>query len=138
MPLIERYNYRKVAADIVVVSLNLFRVMIPTLLVVKIAAEFGLDRLLIALFSPIMSLMELPSSAAIVLVTTLLTNPYTGLLVAASLPEMASLNIAQSSIIALFMLFTHGLPLEAMIVSQCVHHPSTKCVTTDCSYSRNG
>ena len=118
MPLIERYNYRKVATDIVVVSLNLFRVMIPTLLVVKIATEFGLDRLLIALFSPIMSLMELPSSAAIVLVTTLLTNPYTGLLVAASLPEMASLNIAQSSIIALFMLFTHGLPLEAMISSK--------------------
>ena len=112
------YNLRKVMTDIVVVSLNLFRVMIPTLIIVKIATEFGLDTLLISLFSPMMNLMALPSSAAIVLVTTLLTNPYTGLIVAASLPEMASLNIAQSSIIALFMLFTHGLPLEAMISSK--------------------
>ena len=78
------YNLRKVMTDIVVVSLNLFRVMIPTLIIVKIATEFGLDTLLISLFSPMMDLMALPSSAAIVLVTTLLTNPYTGLIVAAS------------------------------------------------------
>ena len=34
------YNLRKVMTDIVVVSLNLFRVMIPTLIIVKIATEF--------------------------------------------------------------------------------------------------
>jgi len=112
------YNTRKVMTDIVVVSLNLFKIMIPTLIIVKIATELGLDALLISLFSPMMSLMGLPSSAAIVLVTTLLTNPYTGLIVAASLPEMAHLTMAQSSIMALFMLFTHGLPLEAMISSK--------------------
>ena len=112
------YDMRKVGRDIVSVSLNLFRVMIPALIIVKIATELGFDVFLISLFQPLMALMDLPPAAAIVLVTTMLTNPYTGLLVAASLPELTDLNTAQTSIIALFMLFTHGLPVEAMVSSK--------------------
>lgn len=97
------------------VSVALFRVMIPTLLVVKLAQELGIEAILVAFLAPVMSLMDLPSSLAVVLVTTILTNPYAGLIVAASVPEMAQLTVAQTSIMALFMLFAHGLPLEAMI-----------------------
>lgn len=113
-----QFDSAKVGRDIIDVSLALFRVMIPTIIVVKIAQELGFDALLITLFSPVMSVMGLPDAAAIVLVTTLLTNPYAGLIVAASLPELGALTIGQSSIIALFMLFTHGLPLEAMVSSK--------------------
>ena len=109
------YDIKKVCRDIITVSVSLFRVMIPTIIVVKIAQELGLDSLLVALFSPLMSLMDLPAAAAIVLVTAILTNPYAGLIVAASLPEMAGLTQGQTSVIALFILFAHGLPLEAMI-----------------------
>ena len=77
------YDARKVGRDIVSVSLNLFRVMIPALIIVKIATELGFDDFLISVFQPLMALMDLPPAAAIVLVTTMLTNPYTGLLVAA-------------------------------------------------------
>lgn len=109
------YDFQKVSKDIVTVSLALFRIMIPTIIIVKIAQEMGADDLLVALFAPLMSAMDLPASMAIVLVTTLLTNPYAGIIVATSVAEIANLTVGQMSIVALFMLFTHGLPLEAMV-----------------------
>ena len=106
---------RKVTSDIVTVSYGLFRVMIPTLIVVKIATELGLDQLLIMLFQPFMAVMGLPPEIAIILVTCLLTNPYAGLIVAASVPEVTELTMGQASVMTLFMLFTHGLPVEVMV-----------------------
>ena len=113
--MIATFDIGKVARDIVSVSVALFKVMIPTIIIVKIAQAFGLDALLVYLFEPLMSLMDLPATVAIVLVTTLLTNPYAGLIVAASIPEVGQLTVGQASVTALFMLFTHGLPLEAMV-----------------------
>ena len=111
----DHYDIRKVGRDIVTVSVGLFRIMIPTLLVVKLAQEVGFDDLLVVLFSPMMSAMDLPATMAVILVATMLTNPYAGLIVATTIPEVAGLTVGQTSIIALFMLFTHGLPLEAMV-----------------------
>ena len=116
--ILKGYDMRKVWRDIITVSLSLFRIMIPTLIVVKIATMLGFDDMLIYLCQPVMSWFTLPASASIVIVTTLLTNPYTGLIVAATLPEMAQLSVGQASLLALIMLFTHGLPLEAMISSR--------------------
>ena len=110
-----QYNFQKVSRDIVTVSVGLFRIMIPTLIAVKIAQELGFDDLLVVLFEPLMSVMNLPASMAVILVTTLLTNPYAGIIVATTVPEIADLSVGQMSILGLFMLFTHGLPLEAMV-----------------------
>ena len=112
------YDFQKVYRDIISVSVNLFRIMIPTLLVVKLAQEVGIDDLLVFLFAPLMAAMDLPAALALVLVTTLLTNPYAGLIVASTLPEVSQLTVGQTSIVALFMLFTHGLPLEGMVSSR--------------------
>ena len=113
--MIAQYDFAKVGRDIITVSVALFRIMIPTLIVVKLAQELGFDDLLVALFAPLMGLMDLPASIALILVATMLTNPYAGLIVATTVPEIAELSVGQMSIIALFMLFTHGLPLEAMV-----------------------
>lgn len=110
-----QYNFQKVRRDIVTVSVGLFRIMIPTLIAVKIAQELGFDDVLVLLFEPLMSAMSLPASMAVILVTTLLTNPYAGIIVATTIPEIADLSVGQMSILGLFMLFTHGLPLEAMV-----------------------
>ena len=109
------YDVKKVGQDIVTVSIGLFRIMIPTIIAVKIAQEVGFDDVLIWAFAPLMGMMDLPAAMAVILVTTLLTNPYAGLIVATAVPEVAGLSVGQTSIIALFMLFTHGLPLEAMV-----------------------
>ncbi len=63
-------------------------------------------------------MMGLPQDVAIVLTTTALTNPYAGLMVLAATPISGGLSVAQTTIMASFMLFTHGLPVEAAISRQ--------------------
>jgi hypothetical protein len=109
---------KSVLRDIVTVSVALFRVMIPTLIIVKLAQMAGAVDVLTKLAAPVVTLMGLPEDVAIVLTTTALTNPYAGLMVLAATPIEGGLNIGQASIMASFMLFTHGLPVEAAISRQ--------------------
>ena len=57
----QAYDFQKVYRDIISVSVNLFRIMIPTLLVVRVAQEVGFDDLLVFLFAPLMAAMDLPA-----------------------------------------------------------------------------
>ena len=109
------FPVRKVVTDIIDVSVTLFKIMIPTLIVVKLLQEIGVVELLNHVLSPVMGVLGLPSEMAVVLTTNMLTNPYAGLIVASSLPELSSLSVAQMSVLASFMLFTHSLPVEALI-----------------------
>ena len=109
---------KAVLRDIVTVSVALFRVMIPTLIIVKLAQMAGAVDVLTKLAAPVVTLMGLPEDVAIVLTTTALTNPYAGLMVLAATPIEGGLSIGQASIMASFMLFTHGLPVEAAISRQ--------------------
>ena len=108
----------KVISDIFHVSKTLFKVMIPTLIVVKLLQEAGLVTVLNNLMAPAMVILGLPSEMAIVLTTTMLTNPYAGLIVASEVDALNSLTVAQMSVLASFMLFTHSLPVEALISRQ--------------------
>lgn len=108
-------NVKKVIADIIEVSVTLFKIMIPTLIVVKILQEIGIVGLLTALMEPAMSIIGLPAEMAVVLTTTMLTNPYAGLIVFAGLPLDGGLSMAEATLAASFMLFTHSLPVEVLI-----------------------
>ena len=108
-------DFKKLYHDIIIVSVNLFKIMIPTLILVKICQEMGVDLWLADILGPLMSLMDLPAELAIIVTTTMLTNPYAGLIVASSIPQMAELSVGQMSILGLFMLLTHSLPIEVMI-----------------------
>lgn len=108
-------NVKKVIRDIIDVSLTLFKIMIPTLIVVKILQELGIVDLLTAIMAPAMSFIGLSADMAVVLTTTMLTNPYTGLIVFAGSPVVDGLTVGQASIAASFMLFTHSLPVEVLI-----------------------
>jgi len=83
-----------------------------------LAQMAGAVDVLTKLAAPVVTLMGLPEDVAIVLTTTALTNPYAGLMVLAATPIEGGLNIGQASIMASFMLFTHGLPVEAAISRQ--------------------
>jgi len=108
-------DVKKVLRDIVDVSITLFKIMIPTLIVVKILQELGIVDLLTALLAPAMSFIGLSADMAVVLTTTMLTNPYAGLIVFAGSPAVDGLTVGQASIAASFMLFTHSLPVEVLI-----------------------
>ena len=109
---------KKVANDIFVVSFELFKIMIPTLVLVKIAEIYGLVTLLTNLFAPIMTMMGLPAEMALAITTTMLTNPYAGIIVLASTPGIENLTVAQTTILASFILFTHSVIIEAAISRQ--------------------
>ena len=107
--------FKKIVTDIYIVSWALFKVLIPTLIVVKIAEMAGAVYWLNVAMAPIVTMIGLPANMAIVLTTTMLTNPYAGLMLLSAMPSAASLSVAQATIIASFMLFAHSLPVEAAI-----------------------
>ena len=111
-------DLKELAEDIITVSWSLFRVMIPTLIVVKIAQDLGAVDILDIWLQPVTELIGLPAALSIVLTTTMLTNPYAGLIVLASLEMITELSVAETSILASFMLFAHALPVEAVISRQ--------------------
>ena len=109
------FNIRKVTRDIIDVSVTLFKIMIPTLIVIKIVQDFGGIIILNNIMAPLLSVIGLPNQMAVVLTTTMLTNPYVGLIVFSNLSISGDFSIAQASILASFMLLTHSLPIEVLI-----------------------
>ena len=110
--------FKKVTNDIFIVSFELFKIMIPTLILVKVAEIYGLVAVLTNLFAPLMTVMGLPAEMALAITTTMLTNPYAGIIVLASTPEIEQLTVAQTTILASFILFTHSVIIEAAISRQ--------------------
>lgn len=111
-------DFNRLWQDVLIVSWALFKVMIPTLIIVKIAQETGVVDILDAFLMPVTQFIGLPQELSIVLTTTMLTNPYAGLIILASTDIPGGLSVAQSTILASFMLFTHALPIEAAISRQ--------------------
>ncbi|WP_419831312.1 hypothetical protein [Endozoicomonas atrinae] len=73
--------FKQVFQDSISVSWTLFRIMIPTILVLKVIEEAGGIVYLSQLLDPVMSAVGLPSELGLVWATTLLVNIYSGLLV---------------------------------------------------------
>ena len=72
---------REIVIDTVKVSLTLFRIMIPALIVVKLLELVGFIEILATWISPLMQLMGLPDTAGLIWATTMLANIYTGMVV---------------------------------------------------------
>ena len=105
----------KIINDIQSVSLTLFKIMIPTIIVVKVLEELGFIIVLTEILKPLTSFIGLPPELAIVITSTMLVNLYAGLIVISAVTLTQDLTLAQSTILATFMLFTHGLPIEVLI-----------------------
>ncbi len=105
--------FKQVFQDSISVSWTLFRIMIPTILVLKVLEEAGGIVYLSQLLDPVMSAVGLPSELGLVWATTLLVNIYSGLLVLINLNM--ELSVAQVSVIGSMMLLAHSLPVEGAI-----------------------
>lgn len=92
------------------------KVMLPVMIIVQIAQEFGLVDLLGRLIAPAMSLLHLPPEAGIIWATTLLIGIYGGLASLSSLAGTIDMTAGQLSALCAMMLFAHGLPVEQAIV----------------------
>lgn len=106
------------ARDIVQVSLTLFRILIPTLIVIKILEELGAVVWISWLLSPVMSAVGLPESAALIWATTMLTNLYAGMVIFFTQAPSEGWTVAQVSVLATMMLLAHNLVIEGRIAQR--------------------
>ncbi len=100
------------------IILPLFRIMIPVILLVKVLQEIGMVEVLGQLLFPLMDLVGLPGSMGLVWAATILSGPYTGIVVFANLVSTDPLNVAQVTVLSSMMLIAHSLPIELKIVAK--------------------
>lgn len=109
---------RSLLAEIFSISFNLFKLLIPIIIIVKIIEELGgIEYIGIAL-EPIMQLLGLPSSMGLVWATTLVSNIYGGMIIYITMPLEQPLSVAQITVLGAMMLFAHALPIELRIAQK--------------------
>ncbi|MDR0354461.1 MAG: hypothetical protein LBJ64_01810 [Deltaproteobacteria bacterium] len=96
--------------------LTLTKLTVPALVAVRLLMWFNLVESISLPFEPIMSFMGLPKETALVWVTAMLTNNYTGVMIYLNImPLIDPLNIAQATILGTIILIAHNLPVEAAV-----------------------
>ncbi len=98
------------------ISLDLFKIMIPVVIAVKILQEFNLVGYLAAPLAPVMKLVGLPGEMGLVWATALINNIYSGLIVFLSLAQDQPLTAAQATILGTMILVAHSMPVELRVV----------------------
>ena len=110
--------FTELARDIFNTSVTLFKIMIPAIILVKIAQELGGIELLAEFIEPLMSGLGLPENVGLVWAMTIATNLYGGLIVFADLEAETTLTVAQMSVLGCLVLTVHGLPVEVAVAKQ--------------------
>ncbi|MCK5813287.1 MAG: hypothetical protein KAH03_03475 [Cocleimonas sp.] len=104
--------------DILNITLNLYKIMIPIIISVKILEELGGIKYIAYALSPLMQFVGLPDSMGLVWATTLITNIYGGMIVFISIAAQEPLTIAQVTVLSGMMLLAHNLPVEVRIAQK--------------------
>lgn len=113
---IVRHFFAELFREIINVTLTLFKIMIPIIIIIKVLEEMGGIIILSNVLSPLMETVGLPKEMGLVWATTLLTNIYGGLIV--FINTDMPLSVAQVSILGSMMLLAHSLPIEAAIAKK--------------------
>ena len=108
--------FKELLKEIFDVTSTLFRIMIPIIIVIKVAEELGGIVILSEWLSPIMESVGLPKEMGLVWATTILTNIYAGLIILIN--SDVSLTVAQASVLGSMMLLAHSLPIEGAIAKK--------------------
>ncbi|WP_320823387.1 hypothetical protein [Reinekea sp.] len=115
-------HIKALARDTLEVSWTLYKIMIPTLIVIKLLEELGGVELLSQLLAPLMASLGLPEAMALVWATCLLTNIYAGMLIFFTHADGA-MTVAQVSVIGGMMLIGHALPIEVRVAQKAGVRP---------------
>lgn len=101
--------------DAVTASVEMFKVMIPVIILVKILQELDLIQYLAWPLSPVMGLVGLPAEMGLVWATAIINTTYAGLIVFLSLVPDNPLTVAQATVLSVLILICHALPMESSI-----------------------
>lgn len=101
--------------DTTTASIELFKVMIPVIILVKILQELDLIQYLAWPLKPLMGIIGLPAEMGLAWATAMLNSTYAGLIVFLSLYEDVPMTAAQVTILSVLILVCHALPMESSI-----------------------
>ena len=97
-------------------SFDLFKVIVPIILLIRLLDQLGLVKYLGIALAPVMKLVGLPGQTGLVWATTMVTNLYGG--AAAFVSLSVPLTAAQATVLTTMMLIAHGLPVELRIAQK--------------------
>ncbi|CAM3582686.1 nucleoside recognition domain-containing protein [Thalassospira profundimaris] len=98
--------------------ITLIKVMLPVMVIVRIAEEFGAVELVSNWLAPVMALIGLPPEAGLIWATCVLVSMYGAVGAFIGLAAHLDMTAAQLSALCAMMLFAHGLPVEQAIVKR--------------------
>ncbi|MBV7296436.1 hypothetical protein [Enterovibrio paralichthyis] len=101
---------RRTLGDSINVAKTLYKVMIPTIIVVKIFQEMGGVVWFSDFIAPVMGAVGLPPEMGLVWATAIFVNIYSGLVVLINTD--ITMTVAQASILSCMMLVAHSMPVE--------------------------
>lgn len=97
---------------------TLIKVMLPVMIIVRIAEGFGAIEIASELLAPVMGLIGLPPEAGLIWATCALVSMYGAVGAFIGLAGHLDMSAAQLSALCAMMLFAHGLPVEQAIVKR--------------------
>ncbi len=106
------------AREILVLTYDLFKLMIPVILLVKLVEELGGIEYISAALGPLMGLVGLPAEMGLVWATTMIVNIYGGMVLFATMAPADPLSTAQVTVLGAMMLVAHSLPIEGRIAQK--------------------
>ena len=106
------------AKEIVGLTYDLFKLMIPVIILVKVIEELGGIDYISAALGPVMDLVGLPASMGLVWATTMIVNIYGGMIIFVTMPLDEPMSVAQVTVLGTMMLVAHSLPIEGRIAQK--------------------
>lgn len=104
--------------EIISLTFDLFKLMIPVILIVKFIEEMGGIAYISMALGPLMDLVGLPAEMGLVWATTMIVNIYGGMILFVSMSTPEPLSVAQVTVLGSMMLVAHSLPIEGRIAQK--------------------
>ncbi len=111
---------KDILSDTLRTCLELFKIMIPIIVAVKIIQEFGVVHWVALPLEPFMGMVGLPAEMGLVWATAILSNLYGAMVVYAALAQdSGTLSTAQITVLCTMMLIAHNLAVELRVAQKC-------------------
>lgn len=109
---------KELVRDAVSACYELFKVMIPVIIGVKILQELDLIKYIAMPLEPIMGLLGLPGEFGLAWATAMVNSMYAGLIVFLSLARDMNLTAEQATVFGVLILIGHGFLVEGAIAQR--------------------
>lgn len=100
------------------ITWDLYKIMVPVIIAVKILQELDLIRFLAAPLAPVMQVVGLPGEMGFVWAATIINGVYSGIILLLAFIEHTSMSTGQVTVICTLMLVAHHLPVELRIAQK--------------------